>query len=194
MSKAALKSAPPPGPASGSAATSRPGPGAASARDGEAGNTSDGVVAPPARRGRRKFVVLALLLAAIGGGTAAWFSASGEEAAPPPNQKAVEKPAVFINLETFTVNLQAEASEQYLQTSLTVKASDERLNEAMKMHMPEIRNALLLLLSSKLPSQILTVEGKLELADQILAAVRKPLPDALREHVVAVYYTSFVIQ
>lgn len=175
MAKAALKAAPPP----------------ESSRE-------DDPAAPeavPKKKGRGRLVLLILLLLAAGGGAGAWFMLEeAAPAAPEPAKKAIEKPAVFVNLDTFTVNLQPETGDQYLQTSLTVKATHEGVPEAMKVHTPEIRNALLLLLSSKLPSQILTVEGKQQLADEILVQVKKPLPETLREHVTAVYYTSFVVQ
>ena len=179
MAKAALKSAPAPAPAP--------------ADERDAANEAEGQDAPKKkRRGRLGLIATALVLA-LGGGAAAWYFSAPGDAAPEP-KKAVEKPAIFVNLETFTVNLQPEVGDQYLQTTLTVKASDERVNEAMKQQMPEVRNALLLIMSSKTASQILTVEGKQQLADEVLAAVKKTLPEAVREHINAVYYTSFVVQ
>jgi flagellar protein FliL len=106
----------------------------------------------------------------------------------------VEKAPTFLNLDAFTVNLQQEIGEQYLQVTLTVKTSDDGASEAMKLHMPEIRNRLLLLLSSKKPSELLTVPGKVQLAEEILREVKQPVPEALRANVLAVYFTSFVIQ
>ncbi|MGE5526886.1 MAG: flagellar basal body-associated FliL family protein, partial [Rhodospirillaceae bacterium] len=103
-------------------------------------------------------------------------------------------PPTFVNLETFTVNLQPEVGEQYLQVALTVKTTDVAAADAMKLHMPDIRNRLLLLLSSKRPSELLNTPGKIQLAAEILGEVRKPVPESLQQHVTAVYFTSFVIQ
>ena len=80
------------------------------------------------------------------------------------SQRSKAKPPVFVSLETFTVNLQPEHSEQHLQTNLTLKVEDSRTVEEIKLHMPEVRNRILLLLSSKTASQLMTVEGKRKLA------------------------------
>lgn len=147
----------------------------------------------PEKKGRGKLFWIGLLLISIAGGGASWVMISDPATAGAQPQKA-EKPPIFVNLETFTVNLQQELGEQYLQVTLTVKATDEAVADSMKLHMPEIRNRLLLLLSSKRPSELLTVPGKLQLADEILGEVKKPVPEPLREHVAAVYFTAFVIQ
>ena len=145
------------------------------------------------RRGKLFWIGLVLFSAAASG--TSWFligeKPAGGGSAPP---QAAEKPPTFVNLEMFTVNLQPEVGEQYLQVALTVKTTEDGAAEAIKLHMPEIRNRLLLLLSSKLPSQLQSTQGKVQLAGEILGEVRKPLPEALQQSVAAVYFTSFVIQ
>lgn len=181
MAKAALKSAPAPAPAA---------QGSRQTEDAAPPNEAS----PKKKRGRLVlWLALLLILGGASGGAAWMFLRESPEAAAAPAPKN-EKPPVFISLDTFTVNLQQEVGDQFLQTALTVKATEDGVPEALKLHMPQIRNSLLLLLSSKRPSELLNVEGKLTLADEILEQVRKPLPETLRAHVVAVYYTSFVIQ
>lgn len=147
----------------------------------------------PRKKGRGKLFWIGLLLMSAIGGVGAWVVLD-EQPSPEPAAKKVEKDPIFVNLETFTVNLQPEVGEQYLQVTLAVKASDDAVASAMKTHMPEIRNRLLLLLSSKRPSELLTVQGKTQLAGEILGEVKKPVPESLQDHVQAVYFTSFVIQ
>lgn len=176
MAKTALKSAPPP------------------PKEPEAQLADAAKPQKAKKKGSGKLLVIGLVLLILIGAAVSWFftgrEAPGEKAAP----AAADKPPTFINLETFTVNLQPEVGDQYLQVTLAVKATDDAVSEQMKLHMPEIRNRLLLLLSSKSPSALLTTEGKVQLAADILGEVKKPLPEALREHVGAVYFTSFVIQ
>jgi flagellar FliL protein len=147
------------------------------------------------KKGRGKLFWIGMLLFAIAAGGTSWVvigqsSTAAPEAAP----QKVEKAPTFLNLDAFTVNLQQEIGEQYLQVTLSVKVSDDGASDAMKLHMPEIRNRLLLLLSSKKPSELLTVPGKVQLAEEILREVKQPVPEALRANVLAVYFTSFVIQ
>ena len=67
--------------------------------------------------------------------------------------------------------------------------------EEIKLHMPEVRNRILLLLSSKTASQLMTVEGKRKLALELETEINQQF--ALRDagHAVEnVLFTSFVIQ
>jgi flagellar protein FliL len=133
----------------------------------------------------------ALLIGAGGGGAAWYFIRAQDGGANAPKLK----PPVFVNLETFTVNLQPEHSEQHLQTNLTLKVEDSRTVEEIKLHMPEVRNRILLLLSSKTASQLMTVEGKRKLALELETEINQQF--ALRDagHAVEnVLFTSFVIQ
>jgi len=58
-----------------------------------------------------------------------------------------------------------------------------------------VRSRILLLLSSKTASELVTVEGKRKLADDIIAQIRKPFaPNAPEVKVNDVFFTSFVIQ
>ena len=78
----------------------------------------------------------------------------------------------FIPLgERFTVNLQREEGDQYLQAGITLKILDPELELKIKNAMPEIRSKLLFLLSSKKPSELVTSEGKAALVEQVIAEV-----------------------
>ena len=134
----------------------------------------------------------ALLLAAGGGGAAFYFiQARGSSAVSP---KA--KPPVFVSLDTFTVNLQPEHSEQHLQTNLTLKVEDAGAVDVIKLHMPEIRNRILLLLSNKTASQLMSVEGKRKLALELTTEINQQFAErkANGQVVESVLFTSFVIQ
>jgi flagellar protein FliL len=136
-------------------------------------------------------LMAAVLLA--GGGAGGWWylSASGEAT----DAAVVERPPVFLPLESFTVNLQPERAHQYLQVGLTIKLANASALDAIKLHMPEIRSRILMVLSTKGPSELLTVEGKQKLADEVAAEVRQPLRDeAQARSVQTVVFTSFVIQ
>ena len=135
-------------------------------------------------------IVSAVLLLGAGGGGAAWyFRNQGDPAAPKP------KPPVFVSLETFTVNLQPEHSDQHLQTNLSLKVEDEATVELIKLRMPEVRNRILLLLTSKTSSEIATVEGKKKLAAELVGEINQPFVEGSKgQSVESVLFTSFVIQ
>lgn len=135
--------------------------------------------------------ICALLLGAGGGGAGWYFSQvyNGTGAVPK------LKPPVFLNLETFTVNLQPEHSEQHLQINLTLKVEDKGAGDLIKLHMPEVRNRVLLLLSNKTVAQISTVEGKKKLASELTAEINRQFSEGgVMDSVENVLFTSFVIQ
>lgn len=154
--------------------------------------------AAPKKSKKKLFILLGVgLLVLGGGGGAAWYFLGHEAphggAAPVKVQPS--KPPVFLNLESFTVNLQPETGEQFLQIAFTVQVVDQAQVDLMKLYMPQVRSRLLLLLSGKKPSEISTVEGKKKLADEILASLRQPFsPNAPPQTVSNVFFTSFVIQ
>ncbi len=150
------------------------------------------------KRKSRLLLMLMLLVTLGGGGAGAWYFLQDEAPAPASAAAAPappEKPPVFHNLDQFTVNLQPENGDQYLQVALVIKVKDAATAEAIKAQSPEIRNRILLLLSGKRASEISTVAGKEKLSEEIMAEVKKPLsPESVQQQVVAVFYGAFVIQ
>jgi flagellar protein FliL len=181
-------------------------------------------------------IIIVVLLLGIAGG-AGWYFTRGASSAAPKQENATnlqEKPT-FIALEPFTVNLQREDGDQFLQVGMSLKVYDPSLQEKIKASMPEVRSKLLLLLSSKRASDLSTVAGKKKLADEIITQVdsvlgiKRPVPKPVaapasdvaasgvaaasevaaapapveentedssdsREGIVAVLFTSFIIQ
>lgn len=152
----------------------------------------------PSPKGKKNMLVIIIVaVLAIGGGAGGtWFfmqdkKAGAEEEAEPEE----EKPAVFTDLDVFTVNLQPEEDNQYLQVGLTVKSRESAVIETLKKQMPEVRNRILLLLSSKLASQISTMDGKQKLSSEITDEIKQSLDsEKLQDDILGVLFTSFVIQ
>ncbi|MES1986531.1 MAG: flagellar basal body-associated protein FliL, partial [Pseudomonadota bacterium] len=109
-----------------------------------------------------------------------------------------EEPAhapVFVTLEAFTVNLQPDPDEKFLQTEISLQVASPEQAEVLKAQMPAVRSRLLMLLTSKTASDISTSEGKQKLSDEIVAEVKKPFSNnAKPQEVTGVFFTSFVIQ
>ncbi|MFA5913490.1 MAG: flagellar basal body-associated protein FliL [Burkholderiales bacterium] len=161
--------------------------------------------APPRKkRSLLKILLLLTLLAGAAGG-GAWYFLRGQEPATAPKPGAAKtakakqdpsKPPVFVTLEPFTVNLQHDDSAaQYLQVGLALKVNDESVVDKIKLHMPEIRNRILLLLSSKKASEISTLQGKQALSTELAREVGAPLAGSVPAQAIdSVLFTSFVIQ
>ena len=155
--------------------------------------------AKPKKKGKL-IVIILIVLIALGGGAAWWFMKGKKPSAPGPAAEKHEdpgKPPIFARLETFTVNLQrGDGDDHYLQVEIQLKVAEEKVNETLKVRMPEIRNALLLLLSSKTQEDLVTVEGKQKLAGEIVTQVNRIIggKEGGKDGVLGVYFTSFVIQ
>lgn len=130
------------------------------------------IAAVPAPKGKMKLIVIAVVVAAIAGG-AGWYFTRGDSDASHAEEAKVKKDVpqlhpVFIALEPFTVNLQRETSDQYLQVGITLKIFDAALEERIKTSLPEIRSKILLLLSTKKASELSSAEGKTLLVKEII--------------------------
>ncbi|MBU0688766.1 MAG: flagellar basal body-associated FliL family protein [Gammaproteobacteria bacterium] len=130
----------------------------------------------PAKSNKLLIIIIGLLVLIIAGG-AGWVLTRGqapaeEHAAAEEHKAEPMKEPKFIPLgEKFTVNLQREEGDQYLQAGITLKILDPELELKIKNAMPEIRSKLLFLLSSKKPSELVTSEGKAVLVEQVIAEV-----------------------
>lgn len=98
----------------------------------------------------------------------------------------------IFNLEPFVVNLSDPTEIRYLKISIKLELSAQKVSQELDTNMPIIRDSLLILLSSKDYAGVRTVEGKLELRDEILQRVNAVLEK--RGSVRAAYFTDFVVQ
>lgn len=136
-----------------------------------------------------------LLVALLAGGAYWYWQQHNDADAEPKEKKVVVKEPVFVTLETFTVNLQPDPDDQYLQVDLTVQVADQAQADSIKIHMPSVRNRILMLLSSKRSSELLSTEGKQALTKEIIAQLSLPFSAGGKPQTINdVFFTSFVIQ
>ncbi|MEO7494512.1 MAG: flagellar basal body-associated protein FliL [Massilia sp.] len=152
-------------------------------------------VAAP-KSSKKKLMLIAVLgvlvLGAAGGG--AWYFTQSKPAGAEHKTVKAEKPE-YVPIEAFTVNLQPENGDQYLQITFTLQVQNADEVAIIKDNMPKIRSRVLLILSGKKASEISTVDGKKLLAKEIIAAAKQPFVDKGEpQHVSDVLFTSFIIQ
>jgi flagellar FliL protein len=151
--------------------------------------------AVPVRPSKKKLmVILIMLLLVLGlGGGAAWFFTQGKTDGAHKDVKI--EPPVFVAIDSFTVNLQPENGDQYLQIQFTLQVANLQQVELIKTNMPKVRSRVLLLLSGKKASEITTPDGKRQLSAEIIALLKQPFADkGPQQQVSDVLYTSFIIQ
>lgn len=147
------------------------------------------------KKSKKKLILVAVLALVLlgGGGGAAWFfmGHNAEKSA------KVEKPSppVFVTMEQFTVNLQPEGGEHYLQVAMTLQVANKEDVELLKLFMPQVRDRILRLLANKKATEISTEAGKSKLSEEIVAKLNEPFgTDGKKQSVTQVFFTSFIIQ
>ncbi len=142
-------------------------------------------------------VVLALL---IGGGVAAYFMLKkdpqveakdpGLEVPVPELSKSAEI-GPMVDIEEFIVNIISEDATHYVKASLTVELTNEEVKEEVTKRMPQIRDAILLLLGNKTYEELQDLQGKRQLKAELLSKLNSFLQTG---KVKSIYFTNFVVQ
>ena len=95
------------------------------------------------------------------------------------------------SLTTFVVNLADRGGSRFLRTTLDLELTDEATVEEVKQRLPQIRNAVLMIIPSKTSKEIKTTEGKTAMRDEIMKQLNSFLKSG---SVTNIYFTEFVIQ
>ncbi|MGQ3057536.1 MAG: flagellar basal body-associated FliL family protein [Nevskia sp.] len=96
---------------------------------------------------------------------------------------------------SFVVNIGDSDASHFLQIEMQVRAKNAAVTDALKLHDPQIRNALLMLLGTQTVAEVNSREGKEALQKKVLAEIQRILKaETGKSGVDAVYFTSFVMQ
>ena len=114
-----------------------------------------------------------------------------KEAAKVEEMKAAAKLGIVTALDPFIVNLADEAGKRYLKVTMQFELDNEMLNEEISNKMPQIKDSVITVLSSKNTDDLLTVDGKFKLKEQIQTRVNVLLKTGVVKNV---YFVEFVIQ
>lgn len=158
----------------------------------------------PKRKPMLLWAVIGLLtVAGMGGGAAFFFlggsskeKAGAEAKTPQADQGHVEKDAGrgkgnIFDLEPFVVNLADPQEIRYLKVTMKLDLTSAAISKEAEERLPEIRDSLLMLLSSKDWAGIQTLDGKMQLRDEIIQRLNTILKGP---KIKTVYFTEFVAQ
>jgi flagellar protein FliL len=143
-------------------------------------------------------VVLVLL---IGGSIGTWFFLKGKpapETAKDPSQQ-VPVPGLtqqaqigpMVNIEEFIVNIISGDAAHYVKASLTFELTNEAVKTEAEQRMPQMRDAILLLISNKTYDELQDLQGKKQLKAELMSKINSFLQSG---QVVSIYFTNFVVQ
>ncbi|MFW5489296.1 MAG: flagellar basal body-associated FliL family protein [Desulfovibrio sp.] len=159
--------------------------------------------APRKKFGFLKWLILLLLLLILAGGGyyvyAKFFAAPGDGADKPVAEESqkdkgsgeVQGFKDLVTLPTFVVNLADPLGRRYLKLSMDVEVTDEEASKKLTNSEAQVRDAIILLLSSKSFQDLSTIEDKIMLKKQVVERLNQVLggPKVLR-----VYFTEMVVQ
>ena len=147
-------------------------------------------VIPVPKSGKKKLiliVVVALLVLALAGGGVVWWlkkraahaaeMAAEEEGGTKVAEKKVDlaHPPTFLPLEPFVVNLADRDADRYAQIGVTLELESPAFAEQVKVFMPAVRNAILMVIAHKSAQDLLGRAGKEDLADEIMREALRPM-------------------
>jgi flagellar FliL protein len=134
--------------------------------------------------GKMKLIILIAVIVFLAIGLsvgATWFLLSkGDRAAEQKAQASAEpavplkQPAIYEELSpAFVVNFTQQGRARYMQVSVALMARDQLALDALKVHMPVLRNRLVMLFSSQDFETLMTPVGKEMLRQQATASVQE---------------------
>lgn len=116
---------------------------------------------------------------------------TGESGAEDESGQAQIDDGKLFPLDGFTANLaQGDGPRRFVRLNTVLKFSKESNEEEFKRRKAQIRDSIITTLNGKRPEDLLTVQGKNFLKEEIKAAINSFLVDG---HVIDVFYVSFQI-
>jgi len=141
---------------------------------------SDPTPASSAAPSNKKRIALWLALALAAAGVVGWWFFQ-QQTAQQPQEEATAKltsfaaPPTFLPLDSMVVNLADSGGERFAQVGITLEIAHAAIADQIKPWLPQIRSSILLLLSQRTSEELLTREGKEQLALDIRRAALRPL-------------------
>ena len=100
-------------------------------------------------------------------------------------------PGTIFDLEPFIVNLMDQPETRYLKLTVKLELESDAMKEEVTKRTPQVRDAILILLTSKDSATLRSTQGKFQLRDELTGRVNAVLPKA---GVRSAYFTDFVVQ
>ena len=94
-------------------------------------------------------------------------------------------------LDTMIVNLSDDGGKRYLRVTMALELSDPESVDTIESRLPQIRDAVLMILPTKTYDDVSTTDGKIALRNQIMEKINTLMT---KGRVNNMYFTEFVVQ
>ena len=154
----------------------------------------------PAGKFPLKWIIIGVVVLVLaGGGYVGWTmlnpqpdqtGADGGQAPDTEAVKEIEVGAMF-DMDPFVVNLNEAGGKRYLKSKIEIEFVGEDVRKELTNRLPQLRDVVLLHLSSKTLDEIRSVDGKIELKNALIKRINQVLKQGKIRNL---YFTQFVIQ
>ena len=168
----------------------------------------------PKKRGKLLIIIVLLVVLLSGGGGGAYFwirsaraqaVAAAKTVAETKDENASAKKEAgdkfslpeddevkkVVELQPFIVNLADAETARYLRMSVSVGIGEDGDEKPDPLFLTRVKNAMLSVLTTKRSSDVLSIEGKQKLREELLQAAQAA---STKPKVQAVYITDFIVQ
>ena len=151
---------------------------------------------------KKLIIIIAAVVLLIGAAAAAFFLMGGDSEEPAEGEAGEEQvieekgPAIYVGVpNAITANLPGTGKSRTVQIKMAFLVRSEEAKQNIKLHMPQLKNDVLMLVSQKNADDLKLPEGRRKLQQEALATVQKTLTDLVGEPTVEkVLFVSFVMQ
>ena len=147
----------------------------------------------PTKKSKLKLIIIAIAVLLIAVGGIFGYSKFNKGKEKKAEISKTDKASIVLPLNSFVVNLMDKqgVGKRYLKVTMGLEINKEEDKLLIENHNAQLRDTVLLLLSSQSLKEINTMEGKLELKQNLLSRMSQILGDAV---VRRIYFTEFVVQ
>ncbi len=142
-------------------------------------------------------IIAAVVLLVIVGGGAAFFLLGDKADKSDPEAEAAAMAArakmvgPMVTLDTFIVNILDDEENRYLKAAITLEVDAPATADEINTRLPQLQDAILLLIGNKTFSELRDMQGKMQLRAELLNRINKILS---KGKVKRIYFTDFVVQ
>lgn len=94
-------------------------------------------------------------------------------------------------LDTMIVNLSDHGGKRYLRVTMALELSDPDVQATIESRLPQVRDAILMILPTKTYDDISTTDGKIALRQEVMEKINGLITKGRVDNI---YFTEFVVQ
>jgi len=144
------------------------------------------------KKGSKTLLIIIIAVSVVlGAGGFVGFKLMASKSDSQKGEKKVVEKTTTVPLDPFVLNLADRG--RYLKMTIQIELPDESYVELVKQKMPQLRDTIITLVSSKSVNSISSPEGKFQLKDEILFRANQ-IMGGEKDIIKNLYFTEFVMQ